>query len=93
MAREVGLNRTALTISPDDLPARAKSLLDKGYRVALIAGHEDIGGIGLHAVYLFTAADPDRRVELAVPVPRDKPTVHLAVNVPAPGAANPARVS
>jgi quercetin dioxygenase-like cupin family protein len=24
---------------------------------------------------------------------RDKPTVHLAVNVPAPGAANPTRVS
>jgi Ni,Fe-hydrogenase III large subunit/Ni,Fe-hydrogenase III component G len=71
----VGTNRTALTISPDDLPARAKSLLDKGYRVALIAGHEDIGGIGLHAVYLFTATDPDRRVELQVPVPRDEPTV------------------
>jgi Ni,Fe-hydrogenase III large subunit len=50
-------------------------LLDKGYRVALIAGHEDIGGIGLHAVYLFTASDPDRRVELQVPVPRDKPIV------------------
>ncbi|HEV7647249.1 MAG TPA: NADH-quinone oxidoreductase subunit C [Actinophytocola sp.] len=71
----VGTNRTALTISPDDLPARARSLLDKGYRVALIAGHEDIGGIGLHAVYLFTAADPDRRVELQVPVPRDRPAV------------------
>ncbi|HEY7592908.1 MAG TPA: NADH-quinone oxidoreductase subunit C [Actinophytocola sp.] len=70
-----GTNRTALTISPDDLPARAKSLLDKGYRVALIAGHEDVGGIGLRAVYLFTAADPDRRVELHVPVPRDTPAV------------------
>jgi Ni,Fe-hydrogenase III large subunit/Ni,Fe-hydrogenase III component G len=71
----VGLARTALTISPDDLPGRAKSLLDKGYRVALIAGHEDIGGMGLRAVYLFTAADPDRRVEVHVPVPRDTPTV------------------
>ncbi|MGH3758013.1 NADH-quinone oxidoreductase subunit C [Actinophytocola sp.] len=71
----VGHHRTALTISPDDLPARAKSLLDKGYRVALVAGHEDVGNTGLRAVYLFTAADPDRRVELAVPVPRDTPRV------------------
>jgi Ni,Fe-hydrogenase III large subunit/Ni,Fe-hydrogenase III component G len=75
----VGLHRTALTISPDDLPGRAKSLLDKGYRVALIAGHEDAGGMGLRAVYLFTApvsdTSPDRRVEVHVPVPRDTPTV------------------
>jgi Ni,Fe-hydrogenase III large subunit/Ni,Fe-hydrogenase III component G len=71
----VGRHRTALTISPDDLPGRARSLLDKGYRVALIAGHEDVGGMGLRAVYLFTAVDPDRRVELHVPVPRDTPTV------------------
>jgi Ni,Fe-hydrogenase III large subunit/Ni,Fe-hydrogenase III component G len=73
--KPVGLHRTALTISPDDLPARARSLLDKGYRVALVAGHETPGGIGLRAVYLFTAADPDRRVEVHVPVPRDTPTV------------------
>jgi Ni,Fe-hydrogenase III large subunit len=70
-----GRHRTALTISPDDLAGRAKSLLDKGYRVALVAGHEDVGGMGLRAVYLFTAADPDRRVELHVPVPRDRPAV------------------
>lgn len=71
----VGRHRTALTISPDDLRGRAKSLLDKGYRVALVAGHEDAGTTGLRAVYLFTAADPDRRVELHVPVPRDTPAV------------------
>jgi Ni,Fe-hydrogenase III large subunit/Ni,Fe-hydrogenase III component G len=71
----VGRHRTALTISPGDLQGRAKSLLDKGYRIALIAGHEDVGGMGLRAVYLFTAPDPDRRVELHVPVPRDTPTV------------------
>ncbi|MGH3878856.1 MAG: NADH-quinone oxidoreductase subunit C [Actinophytocola sp.] len=71
----VGRHRTALTVSPDDLPGRAKSLLDKGYRVALVAGHEDAGNTGLRAVYLFTAADPDRRVEVHVPVPRDTPTV------------------
>jgi Ni,Fe-hydrogenase III large subunit/Ni,Fe-hydrogenase III component G len=70
-----GRHRTALTISPDDLYGRAKSLLDKGYRVALVAGHEEAGTTGLRAVYLFTASDPDRRVELHVPVPRDTPTV------------------
>jgi Ni,Fe-hydrogenase III large subunit/Ni,Fe-hydrogenase III component G len=71
----VGRHRTALTISSDDLPARAKSLLDKGYRVAMVAGHDDAGTTGLRAVYLFTAAEPDRRVELHVPVPRDHPAV------------------
>ncbi len=71
----VGRHRTALTISPGDLPGRASSLLEKGYRVALVAGHEDVGTTGLRAVYLFTAADPDRRVELHVPVPRDTPAV------------------
>lgn len=69
----VGAHRTALTISPDELPAQAELLLHNGFRVALVAGHDD--GDRLRAVYLFTAADPDRRVELRVPLDRDAPRV------------------
>lgn len=69
----VGEHRTALTITPDQLPSRAESLLHNGFRVALVAGHDDRdnrdnGRDGLRAVYLFTAAGPDRRVELHVPL-------------------------
>ncbi|GAA0532476.1 formate hydrogenase HycE [Saccharopolyspora subtropica] len=48
-------------------------MLADGFRVALVAGHDD--GDRLRAVYLFTAADPDRRVELRVPLDRDDPRV------------------
>jgi hypothetical protein len=60
----VGHLRTALTLDPAELPWRAAALLDTGFRVALVAAHDD--GHQLRAVYLFTAADPDRRVELQV---------------------------
>lgn len=62
----IGHLRTALTLAPAELPDRATALLDAGFRVALVAGHDD--GHQLRAVYLFTAADPDRRVELHVPL-------------------------
>jgi Ni,Fe-hydrogenase III large subunit/Ni,Fe-hydrogenase III component G len=68
-----GEHRTALTVAPGELAGHARSLLDGGYRVALVAGHDD--GERLRAVYLFTAAGPDRRVELHVPLPRDAPGV------------------
>lgn len=58
--------RVASTIAVDDLPSRAAGLLADGFRVALVAGHDD--GDKLRAVYLFMAADPDRRVELHVPL-------------------------
>ncbi|MPZ85310.1 MAG: formate hydrogenase [Actinophytocola sp.] len=73
-----GYRRTALTITADELPAHASSLLDKGYRVALVAGQHDAGerdGDRLRAVYLFTAAAPDRRVELHVRLDRADPSV------------------
>ncbi|NBH01719.1 NADH-quinone oxidoreductase subunit C [Amycolatopsis sp. SID8362] len=70
---EVGHRRSARTIGGGELPDRARALLAHGYRVALIAGHDD--GDALRAVYLFTAADPDRRVELHVPVDRARPEV------------------
>lgn len=76
----VGHNRTASTLTPDELPDRAAALLDAGFRVALIAGHDDSDGVRgeggtLRAVYLFTAIAPDRRVELHVPLDPDRPQV------------------
>ncbi|WP_052396290.1 NADH-quinone oxidoreductase subunit C [Kutzneria sp. 744] len=69
----VGHRRTAQLIAPDELPGRALSLLDSGYRVALVAGHDD--GDGLRAVYLFTDAATDHRVELHVPLDPADPHV------------------
>ena len=83
----VGHCRTASTLTPDELADRAAALLDAGFRVALIAGHDDSGhhhsphhghdgrGGALRAVYLFTAIAPDRRVELHVPLDPDRPQV------------------
>lgn len=68
-----GYRRTALAISSGDLLGHASSLIDAGFRVALIAGHDD--GEVLRAVYLFTKAATDRRVELRVPLDPAHPHV------------------
>ena len=66
------------TLAPAELPEYASSLLEQGFRLALVAGHDD-GCVnspgGLRAVYLFTAAAPDRRVELHVPLDPAVPEV------------------
>ncbi|TCK27835.1 NADH-quinone oxidoreductase subunit C [Pseudonocardia endophytica] len=56
-------HRTAYDVTHGELERRAVALLDDGFRLALLAGHDDGAG-HLRAVYLFTAARPDRRVEL-----------------------------
>ncbi|TNC24872.1 hydrogenase large subunit [Amycolatopsis alkalitolerans] len=69
-------------ISPAELPIEAKALLDEGFRVALIAGHDD--GDALRAVYLFTAAAPDRRTELHVRLDRGHPAVPTLAGISFP---------
>ncbi|TWF92643.1 NADH-quinone oxidoreductase subunit C [Saccharopolyspora dendranthemae] len=69
--RTVGYRRIARTIRPDAIPGQVAELLEAGFRTALIAGHDD--GDALRAVYLFTQAGTDRRVELHVPLDRDHP--------------------
>ncbi|MFD2420446.1 hydrogenase large subunit [Amycolatopsis pigmentata] len=73
MTDTIEADRVAFTLAPEELPERAKSLLAQGFRVALVAGHDD--GDRLRPVYLFTAAHPDRRVELHVPLPKAEPRV------------------
>ena len=58
----VGEHRTSVTVRAHELVPFARVLLKRGYRVALIAGHDD--GDTLRVVYLFTRPGPDHRVEL-----------------------------
>jgi Ni,Fe-hydrogenase III large subunit/Ni,Fe-hydrogenase III component G len=61
-----------MIISPDELHGHADRLLRQGFRLALVAGHDDRER--LRAVYLFTGQQ-DQRVELEVPLNRDAPEV------------------
>jgi Ni,Fe-hydrogenase III large subunit/Ni,Fe-hydrogenase III component G len=72
--------RQSVVLAPDALPDRAAALLEDGFRVALVAGHDDRpAGAELRAVYLFTrpatGADPESRVELHVALDPDRPRV------------------
>ncbi|MCE5289284.1 MAG: NADH-quinone oxidoreductase subunit C, partial [Nocardiaceae bacterium] len=58
-------------VTVDERDDVAEELLADGYRLALVAGHDDDDT--LRIVYLFLAPRPDRRVELAIRVPRNAP--------------------
>ena len=58
-------------VAGDGLADDAEELLDEGFRIALVAAHDD--GDRLRIVYLFLAGRPDRRVELEYSVPADDP--------------------
>jgi Ni,Fe-hydrogenase III large subunit/Ni,Fe-hydrogenase III component G len=60
-------------VSSDGLADTAEELLATGFRLSLVAGHDD--GDRLRVVYLFLAGHPDRRVELECVIPPDNPTV------------------
>ena len=65
--------RTSELIATGDLPTRARELLHAGFRLALVAGHDD--GHALRVVYAFCAGPPDRRVELQVRLDPAHPAV------------------
>jgi Ni,Fe-hydrogenase III large subunit/Ni,Fe-hydrogenase III component G len=65
----VGRHRQARVVAADDLPTQVAALLTDGFRLALVAGHDD--GPTLRVVYLFLAGAPDRRVELHVVMAAD----------------------
>jgi Ni,Fe-hydrogenase III large subunit/Ni,Fe-hydrogenase III component G len=56
--------RETVEIPVPTLHVRAKQALESGYRLALVAGHDD--GDALRVVYLFTTGPPDHRLELTV---------------------------
>lgn len=70
---QVGHRRVAVPVTADTLVDQFAALLTSGYRLALVAAHDD--GDALRAVYLLTAAAPDRRVELHLPIDRTEPKV------------------
>lgn len=64
------------TVTGDELATRAAELLDAGFRLALVAAHDDAPAADrLRVVYLFLAAWPQRRVELEYLVSADDPQV------------------
>jgi Ni,Fe-hydrogenase III large subunit/Ni,Fe-hydrogenase III component G len=71
--RPAGYHRVAVPTTPASLTTYATTLQQQGFRLAMVAAHDDVDA--LRAVYLYTAADPDRRVELHLPIDRDNPTV------------------
>lgn len=72
---------SVITIGPEELRMNARAAFDAGYRLALVAGHDD--GHQLRAVYVFTAA-PNRQVELEVPLDPARPEVPSLAGVSFP---------
>ncbi|KKC02611.1 NADH-quinone oxidoreductase subunit C [Mycobacterium nebraskense] len=60
-------------LSQDRLAETAEDLLGKGFRLGLVAAHDD--GAAFRVVYLFLAGWPDRRVELECVVPKGDPAI------------------
>jgi len=65
--------RARVTLATDELVAGARALLEAGYRLALVAGHDE--GATLRVVYLFVDGPPDQRVELHVRVDAVEPAI------------------
>ncbi|OBG35377.1 NADH-quinone oxidoreductase subunit C [Mycobacterium sp. E3198] len=61
-------------LSQDDVAELAEELLGKGFRLALVAAHDDDDAF--RVVYLFLAGRPDRRVELECLVNKGDPALH-----------------
>ncbi len=61
--------RIGRTVNADEQPEASEELLSAGYRLALVAAHDD--GDAVRIVSLFLAGSPDRRVELSLSVPTD----------------------
>jgi Ni,Fe-hydrogenase III large subunit/Ni,Fe-hydrogenase III component G len=72
-------DRTIVEIDAGSLQPWAAQLLTDGYRLALVAAHDDSaampGGPALRVVYLFTAGPPDSRIELHLRLDGDRPEV------------------
>ena len=66
-------HRGTRPVSAHELPRQVVDLLEDGYRLALAAAHDD--GPSLRIVYLFLAGVPERRVELHLTVPADRPEI------------------
>ena len=66
-------DRRQIEVSAESLRSRAQGILDDGFRLALIAAHEDEDRFRI--VYVFVAPRPDRRVELILATGREAPSI------------------
>jgi Ni,Fe-hydrogenase III large subunit/Ni,Fe-hydrogenase III component G len=71
--KPAGYHRVAIPTTTATLAEHANTLQRQGFRLALAAAHDDRDS--LRTVYLYLAAEPDRRVELHLSIDRDRPTV------------------
>jgi len=60
-------------VTPARLADQTAKLFEAGFRLGLVAAHDD--GARLRVVYLFLASSPDRRVELVVTLLADDPAL------------------
>jgi len=68
-----GIHRITRPLSAAGLAAQVAGLFAEGFRLGLVAAHDE--GATLRVVYLFLAGGPDRRVELEVTLPADDPRI------------------
>jgi Ni,Fe-hydrogenase III large subunit/Ni,Fe-hydrogenase III component G len=71
--------RRQIEVTAAQLLPRVAGLLADGFRLALMAAHEDSDRFRI--VYLLVAAGPDRRVELVLCTDREKPTIPSLASV------------
>jgi len=79
-----GLHRTSRKIPAAHLRAQAAALFEDGFRLGLVAAHDDT--TTLRVVYLFLAGDPDRRIELEVTLPADDPRIPTLASLSFPAS-------
>jgi len=65
--------RESVSVAKDELSMLAGTLLERGYRLALVCAVD--GELDIRVVYLFVAGPPDRRIELVITTDRDRPQV------------------
>jgi Ni,Fe-hydrogenase III large subunit/Ni,Fe-hydrogenase III component G len=68
-----GMHRILRSLAPAELREQAAALFESGFRLGLVAAHDE--ETTLRVVYLFLAGSPDRRIELQVTLPADDPAV------------------
>lgn len=69
----MGPVRSSHPVTDSELAGAAAGLLADGFRLALVAAHDD--GDTLRVVYLFLAGRPDRRTELILTIPAQRPSI------------------
>lgn len=69
----LGAHRVSRQVAAEQLATEVGALFESGYRLGLVAAHDD--GEQLRVVYLFLAGAPDRRVELEVTLSTKDPTL------------------